>query len=145
MPEQGPHLAPREIARLCYEAGWTDSKKLCVAISVCIAESNGYPERYNDNPAVLNPDGTIKTPASRDRGLWMINDKAHPGISDAVAYDAAKATKAARQIYVGRGYKFTAWAAYNNGQYKDPKRNAMKYSFDAISNMLRLMNGYDIP
>lgn len=133
-PSWGRHLLPREVALLCYQAGWIDAQKLLEAVSVCIAESNAYEHRTN-----VNKDGSI------DRGIWALNDKAFPNISDDVAFNAAKATKMARQIYIGRNNTFSAWAAYNNGQYKDPTRNAMIYAFDGISNMLRLKNGYPIP
>lgn len=130
-PSWGKGFLPREIAKLCYQAGWTDAKRLVVAISVCIAESNGYEKRQN-----VNPDGSI------DRGIWQINDKAFPNVSDAVAYDAVKATRFARQIYVGRNNMFTAWSAFNNGQYKGQR--AMGYAFDGVANFLRLENGFPV-
>src|SRR4051812_45562916 len=106
----GPHLLPRELAKLCYEAGWIDADKLLIAVSICIAEGNGYVQARH-----VNSDGSI------DRGIWQINDKAHPDISDADAYDPVKATAWARKLYETRGNTFNAWTAYNNGAYKDSR------------------------
>jgi hypothetical protein len=139
----GRHFKAREIARICYLAGWKDADKLCIAVAVCIAEGNGYEKRRNYNPEVLNPDGTVKTPASVDRGAWMINDLAFPNVPDSVCDDFTKATAVARSIYVGRGGRFTAWAAFNNGQWKGPR--ALGYAFDGVSNMLREMHGVPVP
>lgn len=130
-PEWGRHYAPRELALMFYNAGWTDAQKLLEAVSVCIAESNGYEHRTN-----VNPDGSI------DRGIWMINDLAHPDITDAMAFNAVRATVVARKLYVGKNYKFTSWAAYNNEQYKGPR--AMGYAFDGVANFLRIKNGYSV-
>lgn len=130
-PSWGKHFLPREIAKLAYEAGWTDAKRLLVSISVCIAESNGYERRK-----YVNPDGSV------DRGLWQINNKSFPNISDDIAFNAVKATRFARQIYVGRNNMFTAWQAFNNGQYKDAR--AMGYALDGVRNMLALENGFPV-
>lgn len=136
-PEWGKRFLPREIAKLCYQANWTDAQRLLIAVSICIAESNGYEHRIHEN---RDAQGNL---LSTDRGIWMINDVAYPNASDEIAYDAVKATRFARQIYVGRDNKFTAWAAFNNGQYKGER--AMGYAFDGIANFLRLQNGYKIP
>ena len=130
--DNGRHFAPREIAKLCYEEGWTDADKLLTSISVCIAESNGYEKRKH-----VNPDGSI------DRGIWMINDRAHPDVTDTVAYNAKSATKVARRIYVDRGNTFNAWAAFTNGSYKDS--HSMGYAFDGVANFLREKHGYPVP
>jgi hypothetical protein len=130
----GRHWKAREIARECYAVGWKDTIKLVQAVAVCIAEGNGYEKRRNYNPAVLNPDGSVKTPASVDRGAWMINDLAFPDVPDAVCDDFVKATKVAWTIYVGRGGRFTAWSAFNNGQYLGPR--AMGYAAPGVGNFL---------
>lgn len=136
---RGKHFQPREIAALCYEMGWTDAQKLLEAVSVCIAESNGYEKRrgpVHADGSVGNPDGSV------DRGLWAINDKAHPSITDAMADDARQATAIARQIYKDRSYTFRAWASFTNGQYKGSR--AMGYAFDGVANFLRLKNGFPL-
>lgn len=133
----GPHLQPRELAKLAYEAGWIDAQRLLEAVSVVIAESNGYAERrgpVHADGSVGNPDGSV------DRGLWAINSLAHPGVSDAVCDDPIKATKVARQIYAVSGWK--PWASVANGQYKGPR--AMGYAFDGVANFLRLKNGFPL-
>lgn len=125
------HLRPRDIAALCYRAGWIDADKLLTAISVCIAESNGYPDARH-----VNPDGSI------DRGLWQINDRSHSGVSDAEAYDPIQATAYARQLYEDHSNSFRAWAAYTNGAYRGPR--AMGYAFDGIANFLRVRHGFPV-
>lgn len=134
-PEWGRWLKPREIAKLAYDAGWTDAKKLVVAIAIALAESNGYEHRWHDN---TDKDGNV---VSRDRGLWMINDKAHPNISDERAYNAWEATKVARGLYGIHG--FEPWSSYGNGQYK--AAHALGYAFDGVSNFLREEHGVPIP
>lgn len=131
MPD-GPHLLPREIAKLTYEAGWKDAEKLLIAVSVCIAESNGYVRaRHN------NADGSI------DRGLWQINNLAHPGVSDSEADNPVWATRYARQLYESRGHTFNAWAAYTNGAWKGER--ALGHAFDGVANFLREKYGYPVP
>lgn len=137
-PEWGNRYLPREIAKLCYQAGWIDAQRLVVAVAIVLAESNGYEKRWHDN--IAETTGQI---TSRDRGLWMLNDVAFPKATDIIAYDAVAATRYARQVYVGRGNKFTAWAAFNNGSYKGER--ALGYAFDGVANFLRLQNGYLIP
>jgi hypothetical protein len=129
---QGPHLLPRQIAKLCYAAGWIDADRLLIAISVCLAESNGYSAARH-----VNDDGSI------DRGLWQINDRAHPTVSDAEADDPVKATLYAREVYESHSNTFAAWSAFTNGAYKGPR--AMGYAFDAVANFLRVKHGYPLP
>lgn len=131
MSNWAEHLHPRDLAKLCYEAGWIDADKLLIAVSVCIAEGNGYSKAVH-----LNADG------STDRGIWQINDKAHPSMSDDECFDPVKATAYARRLYVERGNTFNAWAAYTNGAYKGSR--AMGYAFDGIANFLRLKHGFPI-
>lgn len=126
----GKHYLPRELALLCYDAGWSEVKHLLVAVSICLAEGNGYEQARH-----VNPDGSI------DRGLWQINNVSHPDVTDAVAYDAVAATKVARDLYVKGG--FGVWSSYLSGAYKGPR--AMGYAFDAVANFLRLQYGFPIP
>ena len=53
--------------------------------SIVLRESGGKSDAYR--PASQNPNG------GNDRGWWQINDKAHPDVSDAVAYDPVLSTK----------------------------------------------------
>jgi Lysozyme like domain len=132
MDEKGRHLPAREIAALCYRVGWRDADLLLIAVSVCIAEGNGY-----EHATHINADGSI------DRGLWQINDKAHPTVGDEAAYNASRATLIAHGVYMARGRTFNAWSAYQNGSYKGPR--AMGYAFDGVANMLRERHGYPVP
>lgn len=138
-PEWGRRFLPREIAKLCYEAGWTNAENLCIAVAVCLAESNGYEHRWHDN-TVTDKDGKVKV-VSRDRGLWMINDVSHADVSDDRAYDAIEATHIARRLYNAHG--FQPWSSFGNKQYRGA--HALGYAFDGISNMLRLRNGVPLP
>lgn len=133
----GPHLLPRELAKLNYNAGWIDAQKLLESISVIIAESNGYVERRGP----VHADGTIGNPdGSIDRGLWAINSFAHADVSDAICDDPIKATAFARKLYLASGWH--SWASVANGQYK--AAHAMGYAFDGVANFLRLKNGFSI-
>lgn len=119
--DKGRHYLPRELALLCYNAGWIDAKNLATAVAVCIAESNGY-----EHAVHVNDDG------STDRGLWQINDSAHPEVSDEVAFNAVRATNYARGLYLDRGFR--AWAAYTNQAYRGPR--AMGYAAPGVGNFL---------
>jgi hypothetical protein len=130
--DKGRHLKPREIAALCYAAGWIDADMLLIAVSVCLAEGNGYERAVH-----INADGSV------DRGLWQINDRAHPSVSDDAAFDARRATLIARGIYMARGNTFNAWAAYTNGSWKGPR--ALGYALDGVRNMLAEKHGYPVP
>lgn len=130
--DKGRHLLPREIARLCFDAGWTHADNLLIAVAVCIAEGNGYERALN-----------VNTNGSRDRGIWQINDYAHPTVSDEAAFSPVRATLVARGIYMARGSSFRAWAAYTNGAWKGPR--ALGYAFDGVANMLRERHGYPVP
>lgn len=70
--------------------------------AIAMAESGGDP-----NATHVNPDG------SRDRGLFQINDKAWPGISDACAYDPVCSARQTAAIRKGQG--LDAWATWENG------------------------------
>jgi len=101
----GVQLQPREIAELCYEAGWQDAMDLVVAVAVCLAESQGYTRAIN-----VNPNGT------KDRGMWQLNS-IHEAYTDDLAYDKRRATAAAHSLWRGRGGGFEDWAAFNTGVY----------------------------
>lgn len=76
------------------------------AAAIALAESSGDPAAVG-----RNQDG------SRDRGLWQINDRAHPDVSDTCAFDPSCNARAAYAISNG-WTSFGPWAAYNNGAYK---------------------------
>lgn len=127
----GPHLLPRQIAKLAYESGFIDADKLFIMTAITIAESNGYSKARH-----TNPDGSI------DRGLLQINDRAHPDISDIEADDPVKAMAWARKIYEGRNHTFTAWSAYTNLAYLGPR--AASYAAQGVANFLLVKHGLPI-
>lgn len=134
----GPHLLPRELAKLCYEAGWIDAQRLLESVSIIQAESNGYVIRRGP----VHADGTIgNADGSIDRGLWAINSFAHANISDADCDNPVKATAYARKLYLDSGWR--SWSSFANGQYK--QAHAMGYAAPGISNFLLLKNGLLIP
>jgi hypothetical protein len=92
-------MTPGEIAAVAKQAGFK-GVGLAWAVAVSLAESGGRPDAVN-----VNKDG------SRDRGLWQINDKAHPNVSDAQAFNPATAAQAAYAISSG-GSRWTPWNTY---------------------------------
>jgi hypothetical protein len=65
----------------------------------------------------LNPNATLtNTNGSKDRGLWQLNNKFYPLISDTCAYDRICSTRQMLTIYRDAGW--SRWAAYNNQTYK---------------------------
>lgn len=95
-------LTPAQIAGYARQAGFTGTP-LVWAVAVALAESGG-------NPAATHTNAN----GSHDRGLWQINDQAHPEVSDAQAFDPAGAAAAAYAIS-GKGKSFGPWSTYGNG------------------------------
>lgn len=79
---------------------------LRMAYAIMMAESGGNPLARN-----VNSDGSI------DRGLFQINNKWHPEVTDAMAYNAAMNAAAAFRIS-GAGSNWNAWSTFKNGSYK---------------------------
>lgn len=79
---------------------------LDIGAAVVMAESHGNAKAHN-----TNTDGTI------DRGLWQINSFWHREVSDACAYNAGCATRAAFKIS-RRGTDFSQWSTYTSGAWK---------------------------
>jgi hypothetical protein len=75
-----------------------------IGTGICITTHES--SRQTHGPDNKNSNG------SRDRGLWQINDKAHPDVSDDVAYDPALATAAARQIS-NNWTDWSPWTTYS--------------------------------
>ena len=61
--------------------------------------------RWQKEAKLINKGGKLGT----DRGIWMINDKFHPEVSNSDAFDYKKATKAAIKIYKKSGNSFRQW------------------------------------
>jgi murein DD-endopeptidase MepM/ murein hydrolase activator NlpD len=77
------------------------------ATIVAIAQAEST---LNTNAKAVNGDGSI------DRGVLQINSRWHAEITDACAYDAACAFRAAYQIS-SRGSNFTPWTTFTGGAY----------------------------
>lgn len=93
---------------LCHHVGFRD-KNLTVAVALMTAESGRWTEAFHEN---LDESGGVD---SVDRGLFQINSRWHPDLSDGDAYNAIKNAKYAHGMSQGR--YFTAWLAYVNGAH----------------------------
>lgn len=103
---KGTQLQPREIARLCWEAGWQDAETLLVAVCVALSESQGFTRAHN-----INSNG------SEDFGIFQIN-VAKDDITDALKeklYDPKENVDRAMALYLRRG--FEPWYGYTKGVY----------------------------
>jgi Lysozyme like domain len=100
--------------RLAQAAG-VPSDQLVLCTAIAMAESGGRTDNI----------GVNKRNGSRDRGLWQINDKAHPEVSDDCAFNPPCAAQAMYSISKG-GRKWKPWAAYNNNSYKKFLPDAVK-------------------
>src|SRR6188768_1303424 len=105
MPLAGRQLTYDTALARCYEAGWR-GEKLIEAVALMCAESGRYTEAYHDN---LDADGNV---TSRDRGLFQINDKWHPDLSDEDAYKVRPNIAYAHKMYREQNNTFKAWMAY---------------------------------
>jgi len=91
-------------------------RKIVLAIAIAMAESS-----CNPNAVGVNPDGC------RDRGLWQIDDCAHPNVSDTCAFQVQCNADAAWNIS-NQGSDWTPWSTYNSGawvQYLVAARDAI--------------------
>lgn len=110
MPIAGRQLTIEEALALCYVIGWR-AKQLRWAVAIMWAESGRYVEAYHDN---VTATGEL---LSTDRGLFQINDVAHPSLSDADAFKAVPNARYAYKLWVGAG-GWTPWAVYNHRTFK---------------------------
>lgn len=81
--------------------------------AIVLAESGGKTCARN-----RNSNGSV------DRGMWQINDRAHPDVSDACADDPVCSTNVAKRLFDGRGGKWTDWSTFNSGAYKSFEKGA---------------------
>lgn len=105
MPLAGRQLTLDTALARCYEHGWR-GQDLLDAVALMCAESARYTEAYHDNPD------------SRDRGLFQINDKWHPDLSDEDAYKVHPNIDYAHKMFREQDHTFNAWMAYKSGAYK---------------------------
>ena len=106
-------LSFEEMIRLAQAAGVPDRELVTCAAIAAAASSR--------RPAALG----VNTDGSRDRGLWQINDQAHPDVSEACAFDPQRAAAAMYRMST-RGTNWTPWPAYQNGAYKKFLGEALK-------------------
>jgi cell wall-associated NlpC family hydrolase len=108
------------VAQYAIKAGFR-GVALLLAVEVSFAENGSHDPRLFSKP---NKDGSI------DRGLWQINDKAHPNYSDADMRDGLKNAKAAFKISDG-GKNWTPWTTFNNGAYYHYNKQANRAIVEA--------------
>ncbi|MFD0636218.1 ricin-type beta-trefoil lectin domain protein [Catenulispora yoronensis] len=87
--------------------------QIVVAVAVAMAESSCTPRAKN-----VNNDG-----GSVDRGLWQMNSRYHPEVSDSCAYQIQCNANAAWKVS-NHGASWSPWSAYNNGSWKSFLGNA---------------------
>jgi hypothetical protein len=103
-------------------AGWANNGQyggdLVIAVAVCVAESGGQPSVYYcDGTGTVGYYPPVRCPTgSYDRGLWQINSKYHPEVTDACAFRAQCNADAAYQIS-DQGTDFAPWAVYDTDAY----------------------------
>lgn len=95
-----------QLAEMLDAAGFPGGTSQLDGLAIIAAESGRDP-----NAKHVNTDG------STDRGLWQINDKAHPDVSDATAYDPVLSTHAALSISKD-GSDYGPWSTFTGGAYK---------------------------
>lgn len=98
-------LTPQQTAQYVANAGFSGAS-IATMTAIALIES------------ALNTQGpdNINTDGSRDRGLFQINNKWHPEVSDTCAYDPVCSSAAAFRISQ-QGQNFAPWATYTNGAY----------------------------
>ncbi len=106
---RGRQVQPRELAGICFDAGWTGSRELVEAIAVCLAESQGYTQAINKN---LSANGTV---LSWDLGIFQINRPTE----EPRFYDPEFCARWAHQMYTERGWQ--PWVAFNKGIAMDTR------------------------
>ena len=94
----------RDLRALARDVGFAKPK---VAAAIAMAESSGDPLAVGRN----------RKPRSRDRGLFQINDRWHPEVSNRCAFVPRCNAKEALRISNG-GRNWRQWSTWHNGAYK---------------------------
>lgn len=110
MPLAGRKLSIGWALALNHHVGFR-GHELTVATALMTAESGRYTQAWHDN--VDEATGNV---TSIDRGLFQINDRWHPDLSDAEAYQPIPNARYAFKMSSGK--YFVPWMAYNSGAYK---------------------------
>jgi hypothetical protein len=98
-----PTLLPAQIAGYARQAGF-QGPALVTATAVALAESGGRTDATH-----VNSNG------STDRGLWQLNDGAHPWVSSINWADPAANAQGAKRIYDEAGGSFRPWVTFTSG------------------------------
>jgi Lysozyme like domain len=112
----GQHLNVQSLWELIGQAGGN-----ATALAIVLAESGG-----NTHARHVNSDGSV------DRGLFQINDRAHPDVPDSCAYSPPCAASAAKKISKN-WTDFSPWTTYTSGAYRRFLDQAKKGSPNATS------------
>lgn len=92
----------REVYDALREAGFSDAEARTMT-AVAIAESN------------LREDATAVSSVEYSVGVFQINLRAHPWVTEQCARDVRCAARAARRIYLSQGIR--AWSAYGTARF----------------------------
>ena len=109
-PSIDPTLSGREMVEAA-AAIWFPAADVPVAVAIAGAESSFNPDPPNP-PIVAG--GTM-------RGLWQINDGAHPDLVNAPGRDWRNPVDnawMAFQVWKRAGHSWTPWSTYNSGSYR---------------------------
>ena len=134
-PTQISAAASATCAKVAYKAGFSYTRELgtaagsvrevVIAVAVAMAESS-----CNPNAVFTNPGGC------RDRGLWQIDDCAHPDVSDACAFQIQCNAAGAWRIS-NHGGTWTPWTTFDNGAWE----NFVPAARDAVSGFTVMLKG----
>ena len=114
--------AAQTCATYAAAAGWANNGQyggnLVIAVAVCVAESGGQPTIYYcDGPGTVAYYPPVRcSTGSYDRGLWQINSKYHPEVTDSCAFRAQCNADAAYRIS-DQGTDFAPWGVYDTDLY----------------------------
>ncbi len=97
-------LPVAQVAQIAYNAGFRGDG-LVNAIAIAWAESS-----FRTDAVLVDANG------SRDRGLWQINNAAHPTVTDTCAFNPVCAANAAYTIS-NSGTNWHPWTTLNGSQY----------------------------
>lgn len=103
-------LSGLQVAQLAYGVG-VGMVHLPTCVAIAWAESG-----LRTDAIGINPGPRPGTVASRDRGLWQINDYYHPDVSDACAFNAECNAQAMFRISNG-GTNWHPWSTFNSGAF----------------------------
>lgn len=121
----GWRLDRKNALAACYARGFTGHQRVVTAACVMTAESQRYTKAWHHNHEhlpgtnehVISNETGQPVVLSTDRGLFQINDRAHPDLEVEDMYRAKWNVDMAFEVYLRRGRSFGAWAAYNSGNY----------------------------